>query len=210
MANKYNSKLTTLQLVLPNGDAVLPAITSGTDYTLDLESIYGKNYIQFDIANGASVSPLLGPTLPFDKEDRPILRNIRLVCSFADGMLFTTPQIETHLLINNIQSTGGGFNYVGINPLDRLTTNLPLQNTKIDIERFIPITFYDVAPSPVDFPDVTSVYQNCMFLFLRAFTFTWNTNSIDPSFNGLIPQFVVEAEIEHTFNLGAIGACNVV
>jgi len=205
MRNNYNSKVSTLQLELPNSDVVLPSLTSGVDYTLDLPTLYGRDYIRFNLANGSTITPTLGGTLPFNKEDRPILRNVSLMCNFADGLVLTAPQIETKMLVNNVDPIDGGFSTSGGGALNQIVTRIPVLNKEIPIERFIPVTYYDSLP--VSITNANGVFDSCKFLYFEAFSFTWKTNTIDSVFDGSIPQFVLQAEIEHTFELGVIGAC---
>lgn len=203
--NEYNSKVTTLQLSIDGNDPLVV----GSDYTLDLPTIYGEDYLRFTNANGSSVSPVFGPALPFNIEDRPILRDVRLVCNFADGLVFTEHQIQTFMLVNNVNSLAGdGFQYTGTNSLPQIQTSIPLLNTQIDIARFVSTTKY--SSTPPDFPNISDVFQDCAFMYFRAFAFTWNTNTIDSAYDGLVPKFILEAEVEHTFDLRAVGGCNVI
>lgn len=209
MSNEYNSIITTQAADFPYPGAVSPmnGLLAPNVYTFDIPLHMSRNYFQLNVSSGAKPSTL-GPSNSFQREDRPFVKNIRLWCNFADGFVFTTPSINFLITANNIVPSNGG--YLGVPPSqidgNALNIQLPALNTWIPIKRFIPKQLFNAVPVGVN-NFGQGVSSTCLFIYTQAFVANFLTNVIDTSFNGEIPQFRLEFEVEHTFDLLPPGAC---
>jgi hypothetical protein len=169
-------------------------VTSGTDLVINLQNLTGFDYLKLDRINGGTPNKN-----SLSQNDKPFGITTKVSLNFADGLIFKDIFNSFDLIVTNVKASGGGLIAPTAPPsFNTETFDLSLLNEPLSINKFLPSDIFSSPPFDVLVSNGVSDKQ--IYLYIRQLgVWTYDTNIIDSTLDGLDIFLNIEVEIIHSY-----------